>query len=180
MLLNDGRFRENGGQGYVLKPEYLTNTDGKDVVGGSALNCTNPKQLIIKVLSGLCLPKSPEKKASSSINPFVRVTLYDASPASLLPSPSFKTQVVEGNGLNPVWPANEAATFNCLNPSVGMLLFAVYDHCDVTKADLFVGASAIPVSCLREGYRCVPLFDSNNARSGAMKYASLFVKVQVE
>ena len=125
-------------------------------------------------------PQAPEKKSSSTINPFVRVTLYDASPATLLPSPVFKTQIVEGNGLNPVWTAQEAAQFQCLNPSVGMVLFAAYDHCYVTKTDVFLGASAMPVSCMREGYRCVQLFDSNNARSGAMKYASLFIKVKIE
>lgn len=177
MLLNDGRFRENGGQGYVLKPEYLCSS--KKSAGGN-LDCTHPRKLSIRILSGFCLPKSAEKKSSSSINPFVRVTLYDASPASLLPSPAFKTQVCEGNGLSPVWNTQEAASFSCLNPSVGMVLFAVYDHCDVTKTDLFIGASAMPVSCIREGYRCVSLFDSNNARSGAMKYASLFIKVKVE
>ena len=181
MLLNDGRFRENGGQGYVLKPGYLCDdTKGDDSVS-DALDCTLPRKLSIRVLSGVCLPKSAEKKSgSSSINPFVRVTLYDASPASLLPSPVFKTQVVEGNGLNPVWNTQEAASFSCLNPSVGMVLFAVYDHCTTSNTDLFIGASAMPVSCIREGYRCVPLFDSNNNRSGAMKFASLFVKVKIE
>jgi len=113
-----------------------------------------------------CLPRPPDKKSSSTINPFVKVTLYDASPAALLPSPVFKIDVVEGNGLNPVWV--QAVSFSCLAPSVAMVLFVVYDHCYVTKTDLFVGASAMPVSCLREGYRCVSLFDSNNARSVLM------------
>lgn len=178
MLLNDGRFRENGGRGYVLKPEYLCN--GKDDMNATdgALDCTHPRDLTIKVLSGFCLPKSAEKSSSSTISPFVRVTLYDGSPAALLPSPVFKTDVVEENGLNPVWNAKASASFKCLNPSVGMVLLGVYDHCNVAKTDYFIGASAMPVSCLREGYRCVLLFDSNNARSGAMKYASLFIKVE--
>mmetsp|Transcript_24956 Transcript_24956/g.39347 ORF Transcript_24956/g.39347 Transcript_24956/m.39347 type:complete len:207 (-) Transcript_24956:47-667(-) len=190
MLLNDGRFRENGGQGYVLKPEYLCNKNTKesdstedvvsDNVGGASLDNIHPRQLSIRILSGFCLPKSAEKKSSATINPFVRVTLYDGSPATPLPPPVFKTHVVEGNGLNPVWDGQEAANFSCLNPDVGILLFAVYDHCNITKTDLFIGTSAMPVSCLREGYRCVSLFDSNNTRSGAMKYASLFIKVKIE
>ncbi|KAL7546595.1 hypothetical protein ACHAWF_009926, partial [Thalassiosira exigua] len=179
MLLNDGRFRENGGRGYVLKPGYLRN-DTKDADSGKGADCATSRQLSIRILSGFCLPKSAEKKSSASINPFVRVTLYDASPTSLVPSPAFKTSVVEGNGLNPVWSTPETVTFSCSNPTVGMLLFAVYDHCDVTKTDLFIGASAMPVSCVREGYRCVSLFDSNNTRSGTMKYASLFVEVKIE
>ena len=178
MLLNDGRFRENGGQGYVLKPECLCNNKNDLNSTDGVLDCTHPRDLSIKILSGFCLPKSPEKSASSTISPFVRVTLYDGSPAALLPSPVFKTNVVEGNGLNPVWNAKDAAArFSCLNPSVGMILIGVYDHCNVTKTDYFIGASAMSVSCIREGYRCVSLFDSNNARSGAMKFASLFIKV---
>ena len=178
MLLNDGRFRENGGQGYVLKPEYLCNDKNEINSTDGVFDCTHPRDLSIKILSGFCLPKSPEKSASSTISPFVRVTLYDGSPAALLPSPVFKTNVVEGNGLNPVWNANDAAArFSCLNPSVGMVLIGVYDHCNVTKTDYFIGAAAMSVSCIREGYRCVALYDSNNARSGAMKFASLFIKV---
>ena len=182
MLLNDGRFRENGNQGYVLKPEYLCNSTSSFEPGsaGDALNCTTPRKISIRILSGMCLPKSVDKKSSSTINPFVRVTLYDASPATLLPSPVFKTQVVDSNGLNPVWNSKEAANFSCLNPSVGMLLFSVYDHCNIHKTDLFIGSSAMPVSCIREGYRCVSLFDSNNARSGSMKHACLFIKVKIE
>jgi len=185
MLLNDGRFRENGGQGYVLKPEYLRNDNGHQVesatvADGTSLDRTHPQQLSVRILSGFCLPKSVEKKSSFTMSPFVRVTLYDGSPAVPLSSPAFNTHVVEGNGLNPVWDGQEAANFLCLNPSVGVLLFTVYDHCNVTKTDLFIGASAVPVSCIREGYRCVSLFDSNNTRSGAKKYASLFIKVNIK
>jgi hypothetical protein len=179
LLLNDGRFRENGGQGYVLKPEYLCNATEDTRQIDSPLNVVHPKQLSIRVLSGFCLPRPSEKKSSSISNPFVKVTLYDASPSVLLPSPVFRTHVVEGNGLNPVW-MQDAATFSCLAPSIAMVQFVVYDHCYVTKTDLFVGASAMPVSCMREGYRCVSLFDSNNARSGAMKHASLFIKVKID
>ena len=185
MLLNDGRFRENGGQGYVLKPEYLRSNNRKkddtaNVKEDATFDGDHPRQLSVRILSGFCLPKSTEKKSSSAMNPFVRVMLYDGSPSTPLPSPTFNTHVVEGNGLNPVWDGQDAANFSCLNPSVGMLLFAVYDHCNDSKTDLFIGASAVPVSCIREGYRCVPLFDADNARNGAKKYATLFVKVKME
>lgn len=111
---------------------------------------------------------------------YFNTTLHLQLQATLLPSPSYNTHVVKGNGLNPVWLDKEAAIFSCLNPSVGMILFSVYDHSHETKTDLFIGASAIPVSCLREGYRCVSLYDSNNSRSGPMKFASLFVRISIE
>jgi Ca2+-dependent lipid-binding protein len=146
-----------------------------------------PKEHECPYFEWILSSKSDETKATSnanlqkqSINPFARVTLYDGSPATLLSPPSFATKVVKGNGLNPVWNDREAAKFSCMNPSVGMLLFVVYDHCDITKTDVFIGASAIPVSCLREGYRCVSLYDSNNTRSGGMRFASLLIKVKIE
>ncbi|KAL7497098.1 hypothetical protein ACHAWT_007458 [Skeletonema menzelii] len=180
MLLNDGRFRENGNTGYVLKPEYLCSDSLGDL--DDAMGCHRPRKVTIRILSGFCLPKSIDIMPGiqkRTINPFVVVTLYDGSPASLLPPPTFSSGVVKGNGLNPIWDENEAASFTCLNPALGIVSFAVYDHDDVSKKDLFIGGAAIPVSCMREGYRCVSLFDSNNSRSGAMKFSSLLVNVKI-
>lgn len=181
LLVNDGRFRECGNQGYVLKPEYLCGDSLEDL--DDALDCPRPKKVTISILNGFCLPKSMDSKPGMqkrTINPFVSVTLYDGSPASLLPPPSFTTGVVKGNGLNPIWKENEAATFTCLNPALGIVSFAVYDHDDISKKDLFIGGAAMPIRCMREGYRSVSLFDSNNSRSGAMKFASLLVKVKLD
>jgi hypothetical protein len=186
MLLNDGRFRTNGNCGYVLKPEYLCKNSLDESAVDDAMNCKHPRIVKVQVLSGYCIPKPEESGTSSnqgshkrSINPFVRVTLYDGSPATFLKPPIHSTKVIKGNGLNPVWNEEEKS-FPCLNPSVGMLLISVYDHCEVSKSDLFIGASAIPVSCLREGYRSVSLFDSNNTRGSALRFASLLVKIKIE
>lgn len=186
MLLNDGRFRENGNQGYVLKPEYLCRNSLDESAVDDAMNCKHPRTINIQILSGYCLPKAEESTSSGShtqqkrsISPFVKLTMYDGSPATFLKPPTHSTAVIKGNGLNPIWNDNEKS-FTCLNPSVAMLQIVVYDHCEVSKSDLFIGASAIPVSCIREGYRSISLYDSNNTRSGAMRFASLFVKVQME
>lgn len=186
MLLNDGRFRVNGNRGYVLKPEYLCKNSLDEAAVDDAMNCKHPRIIRVRVLSGYCIPKSEETSSSSSlalqkrsISPFVKVTMYDGSPATFLKPPTHSTAAIQGNGLNPIWNDKEIS-FACLNPSVGMLMFAVYDHCDMSKSDLFIGASAIPVSCLQEGYRSVSLYDSNNMRSGAMRFASLLIKVKVD
>jgi len=66
--LNDGRFRENGGCGYVLKPPSINGADN------------SPPQLFVihlKVLAGYCLPKPRGKKRGECINPYVHVCLYD-------------------------------------------------------------------------------------------------------
>jgi len=46
--LNDGRFRENGGCGYVLKPNSINMVDASP---------PQPITLYVKVLCGTCLPK---------------------------------------------------------------------------------------------------------------------------
>ena len=180
MLVNDGRFRENGNTGYVLKPEYLCSDSLGDL--DDAMGCHRPRKVSIRILSGFYLPKSMDTNPGiqkRTINPFVVVTMYDGSPASLLPLPTFSSRVVKGNGLNPVWNETEAASFTCLNPALGIVSFTVYDHDDVSKKDLFIGSAAVPIRCIREGYRCISLFDSNNSRSGAMKFSSLFVEVKI-
>lgn len=50
MTINDGRFRENGGCGYVLRPQS-TYPNGKESTPGEKMT------LSIKVLSGSLLPK---------------------------------------------------------------------------------------------------------------------------
>ena len=51
MTLNDGRFRENGGCGYILKPPSVMPIDKEEHNPGDRVT------LHIKVLSGSCLPK---------------------------------------------------------------------------------------------------------------------------
>jgi hypothetical protein len=51
---------------------------------------------------------------------------------------------------------------------------------DVGLADNIVGSASIPISCVREGYRSVNLFDSNNKRNGPYECASLLVDLEME
>ena len=66
--LNDGRFKENGGCGYVPKPRSLTTPDASS---------PSPLILYIKVICGSCLPKPKGKKSGERIDPYVNVCLYD-------------------------------------------------------------------------------------------------------
>lgn len=42
-----------------------------------------------------------------------------------------------------------------------------------------VATAAIPVRCLRKGYRSVQLYDANNTRTGPFGFANLLVEVQM-
>ena len=64
------------------------------------------------------------------------------------------------------------------NPDVAHLTFRCMDK-DL-NADDFIAYASIPVSCLRTGWRCIQLFDSNSACKGDFEFAKLFVKVRVD
>jgi len=170
-LLNDGRFRENGGYGYVLKPPSINGGD------------TSPPQpfvIYVKVLAGYCLPKPRGKKRGDCIDPFVHVCLYDISfnGGKEIVTGQFTEKVKPKNGFNPVWIGTEAFKWKVQNPDVAMLQLTVWDK-DMGNDD-FIASSSIPISCIREGYRGVKLFDSNHTRSGPFECASLLIEVRVK
>jgi hypothetical protein len=163
----DGRFRRNGSCGYVLKPESLINYDTLP---------ERPDGWTINVLCGNCLP-APESKRSDGmnyINPFVKITLYGGDVEQK--SAEHRTKVVKKNGFNPVWDDKKGFTFKCTSPSMSIIVFTVFDKSE--DGEQFIGVSAMPVSCMREGFRSVALFDMYNTRSGPHAYASLLVRAQ--
>uniref|UniRef100_A0A7S4IXS3 phosphoinositide phospholipase C n=1 Tax=Odontella aurita TaxID=265563 RepID=A0A7S4IXS3_9STRA len=184
LLLNDGRFRVNASSGYVLKPERLTDGRKARTVSriASAIDPDLPCKLRVRVLSGYNIP-APENRMgrTGSISPRIRVALYDGSAehGSKEATPQVHlTDKVRRNGLNPVWNERRGAGFYATVPDVAMLLITVWDSGDDGVArDDFIGAASMPVSCVREGYRSVPLFDAKHSRSGSHAFSSLLVKV---
>ena len=129
MVLNDGRFRQNGGCGYVLKPNCLLE-DGCQSLGKEIM-------LNIRVLSGTCLPKPKAEKVGEVIDPYVAVRLYDVVDDEIDPiGGSLRkdfldraervTNDVRDNGYCPQWNSEEF-TFAVKAPDVAMLSFYVID-----------------------------------------------------
>jgi len=174
LLLNDGLFRQNGGSGYVLKPCQLIDFDGSD----SENNVVTSLRLRVKVLSGYFLPKPQGQSSGNHINPFVKLSVSDVFQGKGAQA-SFSTNSVMDNGLCPVWDSEEFI-FTIRSSYVAMILFQVFDrnrtNCNRTK---FIAGAAIPISCLRQGYRSVQLYDSNNSRKGAYAFASLLIKTSL-
>ena len=171
LRLNDGRFRENGGCGYVLKPSALLNQFDQ------SRDSKKPTKVSVRVLSGSCLPKPKEHRPGQCINPFVKVSFFDVKNGDKEISATFSTKTVEKNGFCPIWNL-EDFSFMVENWAVAMLQLTVYDR-DATK-DTFVATASIPVSCLRRGLRSVKLFDATNTQSGAIDFASLLIDVDME
>jgi len=174
VLVNDGRFRVNGSCGYVLKPEFMIQRKGGDLSRMNKDPDNMPYTWKIKILSGYNLTKPRQKATVGPINPRVRVTLYDGG----LSAPYVHlTKTVKKDGFNPIWNEKDGATFEVMEPSSAILLFSLWDYNEALENEDFIAAAAMPISCMRLGYRSVPLFDSNLMRCGSHGFSCLFVQV---
>lgn len=169
LRLNDGRFRENGNCGYVLKPSSLM------VVRDGGMNVSVPLKLSIRVLSGSCLPKPKGSRQGDCIDPYVKVAVFDVYNREKETITEHVTSVCRMNGFFPIWAGQEKFVFRVTNWAVAMLQLTIFDK----NKDEFIACSSIPVSCLRKGIRCVRFYDSTNTRSGAFDFASLLVEIKI-
>nr|XP_057931618.1 1-phosphatidylinositol 4,5-bisphosphate phosphodiesterase zeta-1-like [Doryrhamphus excisus] len=163
MDLNDGRFQDNGGCGYVLKPAVLMSSEKSFDPGGSQRG-VQPTHLLLKVISGSNLPVPRSGKA---LDPFVRVEICGiASDCN-----SKTTHTVRNNSLSPYWDAD--MNFRISIPDLCLIRFCVRDQTGFLSS-VFVGQYTLPFHSLKKGYRWVPL----RSRDGcSMDPASLFVFV---
>ena len=166
LSLNDGRFRVNGSCGYVLKPPLH--------IKAAPTSPVSPWTVLVKILSGSCLPKPRGDKKAKCIDPCVKLFLHD------IPTvggneiiTSFSTGTVFGNGYFPIW-SHDFFIFRVENPAVSMLSFSVHD-----KDDECLASASIPIDCLRVGYRSVRLFDAIAERKGPYSCASLLVEIEI-
>jgi len=175
LLLNDGRFRENGGCGYVLKSTRLIEL--QEPMSEFNDESRVSVKLSVRVLSGSCLPKPDDARTGDCINPYVKVSVYDIRNGDKESYTTFSTAVVTANGFFPIWNG-EKFSFQVENYDTAMLQMTVYDKRSTTGSDDFVASASIPISCLRKGLRSVKLFDKSNTRSGAFDFASLLIDIK--
>jgi hypothetical protein len=140
-----------------------------------------PMIVKVRVLSGSCLPKPNGQSTGEHIDPYVVITLHDIArgkdaKASYVSS-THTTATVNDNGFCPVWNEKAPKDFFVYSPQVAMVNFTVGES-DVGRDDV-IGHAAIPVSCLRKGYRSIQLYDPSNERSGPFGFATLLVEIQL-
>ena len=131
MVINDGRFRENGCCGYVLKPGSILRPDESQMVDQEIT-------LSIRILSGACLPKPKAEKVGEVIDPYVVIRVHDvvmnaesdltsgSLRKDLLDRAERKTNEVRDNGYCPQWNSCEYR-FAVKTPEVAMVSFYVVD-----------------------------------------------------
>uniref|UniRef100_A0A8C4QGH1 Phosphoinositide phospholipase C n=1 Tax=Eptatretus burgeri TaxID=7764 RepID=A0A8C4QGH1_EPTBU len=154
MELYQGRFRQNGGCGFVLKPEFLRNPSSTFSPNDPQTK-SSPVKLTLKGISGSKLPKVEGGRRGSIVDPCVSIEIHG------VPGDNRKvqTQPKENNGLNPKW--NEEFTFELKVPDLAIIRFAVQDYDKVSKHD-FMGQFCLPFTSLKTGYRHVHLRTNDN------------------
>lgn len=164
LLIADGRFRQNGSCGYVLKPPYLTDNASK---------VENDQRWSVQIVSGQHLPRPSSRKVAGPASPLVKISIYSGSAKET--RISYRTKPVRRAGLHPVWTTNNKFEVVIPNPSVSMVAFSVWHAMD-DGGESFMGAACLPASGLREGIRSVALFDEHHSRPGEYQTASLLIR----
>ncbi|NWJ04919.1 PLCZ1 phosphodiesterase, partial [Crypturellus undulatus] len=142
MELQNGKFLDNGGCGYILKPDFLRNLNSTfspyKVAGEST-----PIALSIRLISGHQLPPSNLSKGNKA-DPLVHIEIYG------VPEDQMKKQssVVKGNALSPRW--NETFTFTVQVPELALIRFNVEDQVSIAGNE-FLGQYSLPVQSLSKG-----------------------------
>jgi len=136
--MSHGKFRDNGGSGYVLKP----------------MKSAPPSKLSIKFISGHSLFENIlERYKTKSIrigDPFVEISMLSSQKRVVK-----RTRVVKKNCFNPVW--NEDISFSVIHPEDALLQIIVKSG----DKDAIIGQVCLPVRCIRSGYRVCPLLSSS-------------------
>uniref|UniRef100_A0A7N6BKJ7 Phosphoinositide phospholipase C n=1 Tax=Anabas testudineus TaxID=64144 RepID=A0A7N6BKJ7_ANATE len=168
--LHRGRFSQNGGCGYVLRPAVMT--DEVSYFSAHTQGCVPgvpPQTLRIKVISAHNLPKPQGSGAKGEvIDPYVVLELHGV-PADCAEQ---RTRTAAQNQDDPLF--DETFEFQVNMPELALLRFVVLD--DDYIGDDFIGQYSVAFECLQPGYRNVPLL---GLAGDPLPHTSLFVHVAV-
>ena len=171
LAVNDGFFRQTGGIGYIEKPKWLLGSGKRP----------KSKSIKIRLLSGSCIPKpfvggkdGPIDDTSIG-NPRVVIELHDVTMrrghGERFKISKHKVECLNKNGFFPIFD-DKGKKFTVETPDVAMLVFRVEQNTGHGKV---ISTTAVPVSCIRKGYRSVQLYDVDNTRHGHFASATLLV-----
>ncbi|CAN4098732.1 unnamed protein product [Withania somnifera] len=157
LWMMQGFFRANGGCGYVKKPDFLLSGDGvcDEVFNSMALPVK--KTLKVKIYMGEGWRADFHFRHFDYCSPpdfYVRVGMVGV-PADA--QKMRKTKTVNDQWI-PIWNHNEEFEFRIHVPELALLRIDVKDY-DPSGEDEFAGQTCLPVSELRTGIRCVPLYN---------------------
>ncbi|XP_053575698.1 1-phosphatidylinositol 4,5-bisphosphate phosphodiesterase zeta-1 [Bombina bombina] len=139
MDLLRGKFLDNGGCGFVIKPECLR--DRKCRFNPYDVSRT-PATLSVTIISGFQLP--PCSLSMASTNPVVSVEIFGVPADQAMK----QTDVKKCDAFNPQW--NETLTFQVHIPELAMVRFCVEDQISLFSNE-FLGQYTLPFTSLTKG-----------------------------
>jgi len=172
MHLNDGKYRDNGKAGYLLKPAFLRDPGAKFDINSGPFDSSERMNLKVEITSCCQLPKPGGTAKGEVIDPYVKVELHGVP----RDEKKFRTKTIDNNGFNPVF--NETFSFPVVCKSLGLLYISVWD--DDTMADDFIAYASVPLTALRPGIRNFQLYSFNGADGGEFGHASVMCKITIE
>lgn len=155
--LNRGFFLNNGGSGYVLKPQYLR------AVGAGAP--AERRTVTVEVISAFCLPKPRKGSKKNVADPLVSIFIEGPG----MDTKPLRTKAISDNGFHPVWRGLGQTEFSweVTRFELSTAVIQIFER-DKTNSDGLLGEAIIPLSALNRGYRRVALQDvSGNVVPGA-------------
>ncbi|CAF3334169.1 unnamed protein product [Rotaria socialis] len=169
MPLCYGKFLDNGGCGYVLKPTYLINAHETDYNPlNPKLDLDQAKVLTLTIISAQFLSRS-KTDISDIPDPYVMISIQGVPCDQKIQ----KTKVIENNGLDPIW--NEKFSFNIKYSQLALVYFSVYDRDSFTLDDK-LAYFCLPLTMMQTGYRHIHLRANNND----LTHSTLFVHVDIQ
>ncbi|XP_003785003.1 1-phosphatidylinositol 4,5-bisphosphate phosphodiesterase delta-4 [Otolemur garnettii] len=166
MDIHDGLFRQNGGCGYVLKPDFLRNAQSS-FHPERPISPFKAQSLLIQIISGQQLPKVNKSKEASVVDPLVKVQIFGVRPDTT----QQETNYVSNNGFNPYW--GQTLCFRVLVPELAIVRFVVKDYDWASRND-FIGQYTLPWTCMQQGYRHIHLLSKDGT---SLHPASIFVYI---
>jgi phosphatidylinositol phospholipase C, delta len=144
IFMNRGKFADNGGSGYIKKPQFLL--DGKKT-GASA------KTLTFTILAGSGWEAFKNADIVGAPDTYVKVSICGKNGSSQQTKVFSEARV--GPNAQPHW--NEKITLESKCPELDLVLFEVFDQ--DPDADDLLGYYCCSVLNVQKGLKHVPLFD---------------------
>lgn len=190
--LNEAMFAGGDDRnGYVLKPTELRPQNQTPVVGPRRA----PKMEVKFTVQIISAQQLPRPKTDADVNPFVQFEMYcaeDAGPNATgvggqdvsthkdgysgLGQPLMKrTRTVSGNGYNPEFRDEVEMTVTTRFPDLVFVRWTVWNTTEGKPDNAPLGQFTAKLNALQQGYRHIPLFDSNGDQ---YLFSRLFCKIK--
>ncbi|PAA58432.1 hypothetical protein BOX15_Mlig025183g1, partial [Macrostomum lignano] len=149
MQLNQGKFEYNGNCGYLLKPDFMRRADRHfDPFSESPVDGVIAASCSVQILSGQFL-------SDRKIGTYVEVDMYGLPTDTI--RREFRTRIVPGNGLNPVYNEEPFVFRKIVLPDLAVIRIGVYE-----ETGKLIGQRILPLDGLCAGYRHISLRTEGN------------------